>query len=326
MNRWPANLKALARCRRGTTRSTTIFREAEPDARSVPSVAGWFQIQDAVITELQKILVGQTTPQQAADAAAGEDQADHRRQQVAAATGRRRRCFQLGFSTIGCPDYDVDQVVALAKDNGYAGVEIRFLRGTVDLPSLPELSPERIARHAAALRRCRHRGRRHRHQRSHELARSGRAQASSGTAARANLAIAEGARAKYLRVFGGPIPPDQDREKTLDAIASGLGEVADLTSARRRRPASSRPTTTSASRAQHPRPLRPRRQRQARRPVGHAAQLPPRRVAARRPGASSATASSLSTSRTPTRPPPTGFDFALTGEGTVPVDAPSSMC
>ena len=50
--------------------------------------------------------------------------------------------FKLGFSTIGCPDYTVDQVVALAKDNGYAGIEIRFLRGTVDLLSLPELSPQ----------------------------------------------------------------------------------------------------------------------------------------------------------------------------------------
>ena len=50
----------------------------------------------------------------------------------------------LGFSTIGCPDYDVDQVIALARDNGLTGVEIRHLRGTVDLPSLEEFSAVRI--------------------------------------------------------------------------------------------------------------------------------------------------------------------------------------
>ncbi len=50
-------------------------------------------------------------------------------------------------------------------------------------------------------------------------------------AARANLAIAEGLGAGFLRVFGGPIPAGQDRERTLDAIAAGLGQIADLTAA-----------------------------------------------------------------------------------------------
>ncbi len=138
--------------------------------------------------------------------------------------------FKLGFSTIGCPDYTVDQVVALAKDHGYAGIEIRFLHGTVDLLSLPELSPEGLP----DTRR--------------RFADAGIDVVSIGTSVRmnsldtearnkarelaqANLAIAEGLGAKYLRVFGGPLPPDQDRDKTLDAIASGLGEIADMTAA-----------------------------------------------------------------------------------------------
>lgn len=49
-----------------------IFSEAEKGARSVPSVAGWFQMQESTIVELQKILVGQSTPQEAADAAAAK--------------------------------------------------------------------------------------------------------------------------------------------------------------------------------------------------------------------------------------------------------------
>ena len=47
-----------------------IFKQAEIDGRSVPSVAGWFKMQEAIIVELQRVLVGQKTPQQAADTAA----------------------------------------------------------------------------------------------------------------------------------------------------------------------------------------------------------------------------------------------------------------
>jgi sugar phosphate isomerase/epimerase len=137
----------------------------------------------------------------------------------------------LGFSTIGCPNYDIDQVIAMAKDHGYCGVEIRFLRGTVDLPSLEELSPRRIA---ATRRRFDDAGVQvngiDTSVRMASLDRAVREQQLAS--ARTNLAIAEGLGARYLRVFGGPIPADQDREQTLDAIARGLGEVAELTSAR----------------------------------------------------------------------------------------------
>lgn len=136
----------------------------------------------------------------------------------------------LGFSTLACPDYDVDQVIAMARDNGYAGVEIRFLRGTVDLPTLEELSPRRIAE---TRRRFDDAGVQvvgiDTSVRMTSLDPAVRAQQLE--AARANLAIAEGLGARFLRVFGGPIPATQDRDRTLDAIATGLGEVADLTAA-----------------------------------------------------------------------------------------------
>ena len=137
----------------------------------------------------------------------------------------------LGFSTLACPDYDVDQVIAMARDNGYAGVEIRFLRGTVDLPALEELSPGRIGE---TRRRFEDAGIAvvgiDTSVRMTSLDPAVRAQQLD--AARANLAIAQGLGAGFLRVFGGPIPAGQDRERTLDAIAAGLGQIADLTAAR----------------------------------------------------------------------------------------------
>ncbi len=69
MNRFPANLSAR-KLPPWNAPEYEIFIKAEPDARSLPAVAGWFQIQTVVITALQKVLVRQMTPQQAADDAA----------------------------------------------------------------------------------------------------------------------------------------------------------------------------------------------------------------------------------------------------------------
>ena len=49
---------------------------------------------------------------------------------------------------------------------------------------------------------------------------------------RAHCAIAEGLGAPYLRVFGGPIPEQHDREATVAAIVEGLSQIADETRAR----------------------------------------------------------------------------------------------
>lgn len=137
--------------------------------------------------------------------------------------------ISYGFSTIGCPDYDIPQVIDLARTNGFAGIEIRFLRGTTDLVSLAEFSTDI----AETRRRFDDAGIRvvgiNTGVRMVSLDPAIRQQQIES--ARANLAIAQALGADYLRVFGGPIPADQDRERTLDAIAAGLGEVADLTHA-----------------------------------------------------------------------------------------------
>jgi sugar phosphate isomerase/epimerase len=138
--------------------------------------------------------------------------------------------FKLGFSTIGCPDYDIDQIVELATKNGFEGVELRFVRGTTDLVSLAEFAPSNLARTRQrfddagitviaidtsvrmnsldeAVR-----------QEQRELAKS-------------NLEIAQGLGASYLRVFGGALPDGQTEADTRRAIADGLSEVAELTAA-----------------------------------------------------------------------------------------------
>lgn len=138
--------------------------------------------------------------------------------------------YALGFSTIGCPDYGIDEVIALAVENGFDGIEIRHLRGTVDIVGLPEFSSANIGETRqkfddAGIKVVG----------INTSVRMNSLDADKRAAAmellKANLAIAEGLGAPYLRVFGGPLPEDQDREQTLDAIAEGLGKVADHTAA-----------------------------------------------------------------------------------------------
>ena len=139
--------------------------------------------------------------------------------------------FELGFSTLGCPSHEVGQVIALARDNRFVGVELRFLRGEVDLPKLEELSPagvretRRRFEDAGVQVVCIASGVRLNspdpEERRWQLA-----------SVRAHCEIAEALGAPYLRVFGGPIPEYQDTEATLDAIAAGLSRAAGETSAR----------------------------------------------------------------------------------------------
>jgi sugar phosphate isomerase/epimerase len=53
--------------------------------------------------------------------------------------------FPIGFSTLGCPAWDWLKILDFAKQHGFAAVELRGLQGTMDLPSRPEFSADRIA-------------------------------------------------------------------------------------------------------------------------------------------------------------------------------------
>lgn len=52
----------------------------------------------------------------------------------------------LAFSTLGCPTWEWMKVLEFAQANGYAAIELRGVKGNLDLPGCPEFAPERIAR------------------------------------------------------------------------------------------------------------------------------------------------------------------------------------
>lgn len=134
--------------------------------------------------------------------------------------------LKFGFSTLGCPGYGLTEVIAMARMHDYKGVELRFLRGTVDLAGLEEFSPARVA---DTRRRFEDAGiavvaintgvRMVSLDPGHRLVQR--------EAARRQIEMAAALGVPYLRLFGGPIPAGQDRERTLDAIAAGLGGIAE---------------------------------------------------------------------------------------------------
>ena len=136
--------------------------------------------------------------------------------------------FNIGFSTLGCPAYTVDEVAALAKANGFDGVEIRCIRNTVELATLDEFSPAKIAQtrkifdDAGVEVNCIDTSIRF----SSGDASERRAQRDS---AKINCEIANALGARYIRVFGGSRPDGVDPQSFAASVAEGLGEVAEDT-------------------------------------------------------------------------------------------------
>jgi sugar phosphate isomerase/epimerase len=52
--------------------------------------------------------------------------------------------MKLAFSTLGCPNWELDQIAATARRLGYDGVELRAVGGSLDLLDRPELAPGNV--------------------------------------------------------------------------------------------------------------------------------------------------------------------------------------
>ena len=52
--------------------------------------------------------------------------------------------MKLSFSTVGCPEWMLNEVLAAASDFGYDGVEIRGLGEDIFLPKAPCFGPKRL--------------------------------------------------------------------------------------------------------------------------------------------------------------------------------------
>src|SRR5262245_54600777 len=53
--------------------------------------------------------------------------------------------LRIGFSTLGCPQWEWPRILDFAKEHGYAAVELRGLLDMMDLTKRPEFAPDHIA-------------------------------------------------------------------------------------------------------------------------------------------------------------------------------------
>lgn len=130
----------------------------------------------------------------------------------------------LSFSTLGCPAWDFSQVLQHATKNQYSGIEIRGIKGNLDLPALPIFSPTNLA----STRR--------------QVADAGLKIVNLGSSANMHfldakkrqsnldeakkfIDLANQLACPFIRVFPNDLPKDQPENETVNAIIQGLIEL-----------------------------------------------------------------------------------------------------
>ncbi|MBN1460524.1 MAG: sugar phosphate isomerase/epimerase [Armatimonadetes bacterium] len=137
--------------------------------------------------------------------------------------------MKLAFSTLGCPDWEIDQILDTARSEGYDGVELRHYQGSLDLPQVLSAFPEG----PAGFRR--------------RFERAGVQVCCLDTSIRLSdpdPSVSEGERmielamalgAPYLRVFGGDVQKGETRDDCLERAAAKLQHLGNRAAQRGKR-------------------------------------------------------------------------------------------
>ena len=123
--------------------------------------------------------------------------------------------MKLAFSTLGCPEWDLDTIIRAARKYGYDGIELRALAGSLDLLSRAELTTPTGIEICCVDTSCTF----------HSPDANERANQVSIALAHAELAAKLGA--PLIRVFPDKIQPGAQRNETRDWIAECLHAVAE---------------------------------------------------------------------------------------------------
>ena len=136
--------------------------------------------------------------------------------------------MKLSFSTLGCHDYTLEQIIGCGKKYGFGGVELRHVEKNVKLWELSDFNSE--AALAASKRKL------------DDAGLPVCVVGASGSFAKAGLEhrreqidlfrrwaeVAQGLGCPYIRVFGGPVPEGQTMEETLKWDIEGYNEASPI--------------------------------------------------------------------------------------------------
>ncbi|MCK4872033.1 MAG: sugar phosphate isomerase/epimerase [Phycisphaerales bacterium] len=135
--------------------------------------------------------------------------------------------MKLAFSTLGCPGWSLEQVIAAAKRYGFEGVELRGIAGELDIRRLPDFSGDGVVRSRALFEAAGidivsvDSSSRLFQVEANELR-------SSIGEAEEYVALAGRIKAPLVRVFGGYIPEDVTLDEAVARFAHNLRQLGDL--------------------------------------------------------------------------------------------------
>jgi sugar phosphate isomerase/epimerase len=138
----------------------------------------------------------------------------------------RSKRHRISFSTLGCPAWSWKQILEQADRMGYAGIEIRGVKGEMDLTKVPELQGSRLA------------------ETKKDLAALGLVVTDLGASARMHekdpatrekqldegrrfIDLARAMGVKYVRVFGDKIPEGEPKEEVMKRVVAGFQQLAE---------------------------------------------------------------------------------------------------
>jgi sugar phosphate isomerase/epimerase len=133
----------------------------------------------------------------------------------------------LSFSTLGCPAWTFSQAIQFAAENQYSGIEIRVIKGDLDLPNNPVFSSTNLAS-----------TRREVSDKNLNIVNLGssanmhfldpKKRQNNLDDAKKYIDLAHQLNCPFIRVFPNDLPKDQDEKATIDTIIQSLITLGDF--------------------------------------------------------------------------------------------------
>lgn len=133
--------------------------------------------------------------------------------------------LKLSFSTLGCPDWDLNRIMDFAAQYGYKGIEVRGIQRELDLPKCKEFNTASSIKDT--MKRMKSKGLQFVNLGSSanlHISDTAKRQQQIDDAKRF-IDLANDLNCPYVRVFPNNFPKEQSKEATLDLITKGMNEL-----------------------------------------------------------------------------------------------------
>ena len=131
----------------------------------------------------------------------------------------------LSFSSLGCPDWTLQQIVDFAVQHGYKGIEVRGLQRQMDLTKCPEFATETARRQTMQLMKEKGLQFVGLGSSANMHLPEGEEREKSMAEAKRFIDLAQQLNCPYVRVFPNNFPKEVDKQTTKERIIKGLLEL-----------------------------------------------------------------------------------------------------